>query len=58
MGRALAAGVDNMELLKYADSAVPLLTNICSMVWHQQQSCQQIQTAWKKRNIRPTSKVK
>jgi len=34
-----AASVDNIqfELLKYADSAVPHLTNICNMVSHQEQ---------------------
>jgi len=34
-----AAGVDNiqLELLKYADSAVPHLTNMCNMVWHQEE---------------------
>ena len=33
-----AAGVDNIqsELMKYADSAVPHLTNVCNMVWQEE----------------------
>ena len=34
-----APGVDNikLELLKYANAAVPHLTNMCNMVWHQEE---------------------
>jgi len=48
-----AAGVDNiqLELQKYADSAVPQLTNICNMLWHQEQ----IPADWKNGIINSSS---
>jgi len=38
MGRH-SPGVDNiqLELLRYANSAVPHLTNMCHMVWHREE---------------------
>ena len=49
-----AAGVDNiqLELLKYADSAVPHLTNMCNMVWHQEE----FPADWKNGTIIPLPK--